>query len=107
MPIMPNSFQQLNKLTPSNDMLRIALLKWVNGSILHKGCNHLGKVSTGKNVPASKNCGKVNRLANGGIVLSFLAKLLTINPNPINNMRATKLNTIISRKVTKPCTNVK
>jgi hypothetical protein len=46
-------------------------------------------------------------LAKGGILLSFLATPLTINPKPINNIKAIKLSTIILTKVIQPCTNVK
>lgn len=43
------------KLAPSNEILRIAVLKWVKGNILQKGCIHVGKLSIEKKVPANKN----------------------------------------------------
>jgi hypothetical protein len=85
----------------------MALLKCVNGKILQIGCNHGGNASIEKKVPANKNCGKVIIFANGGIVLSFLATLLTIKPKPIKRINAKKLNNMISIKVWNPCTNVK
>ena len=103
----PTSCQQLKKLAPSKEILRMALLKCVSGKILQKTCNHFGKKLMGKKVPANKNCGSVNILAKGGIVLSFLATLLTTKPKPINTINAIKLSSIISRNVVKPCTSVK
>jgi len=47
-PSMPNSFQQLAKLAPSKEILRIALLKCVSGSILQMGCNQDGNASIEK-----------------------------------------------------------
>lgn len=44
-----------NKLAPSNEILRMALLKWVKGNILQKGCIQVGKLSIEKKVPANKN----------------------------------------------------
>jgi hypothetical protein len=99
MPITPNSFQQLAKLAPSNAILRMALLKCVSGMILQMGCNQEGKASIEKKVPANKNCGSVIKLAKGGMVLSFLAMLLTMNPKPMNKIKETKLNNMISIKV--------
>ncbi len=104
---MPISFQQSSRLAPSNEIARMALLKCVSGKRLQITCNHLGKTVMGKNVPANKNCGSVNKFANGGIVLSFLATPLTIKPQPMKTINAIKLNTMISRKVMKPCTSVK
>jgi hypothetical protein len=78
----------------------------VRGNTLQIGCNHVGKISIEKKVPANRNCGSVNKFANGGIELSFFARLLTTKPNPIKTTRAKKLKTSISRKVTKPFTNV-
>ena len=43
------------KLAPSNEILRMAVLKWVKGHILQKGCIHAGKLSIEKKVPANKN----------------------------------------------------
>jgi len=43
------------KLAPSNEILRMALLKCVKGNILQKGCIHAGKLSIEKKVPANKN----------------------------------------------------
>ena len=103
----PTSLQQLIKLAPSKEILRMALLKCVSGKILQKYCSHFGKTLIGKKVPANKNCGSVNIFANGGIVLSFFATLLTTKPKPIKTISAIKLNNIISRKVSKPCTSVK
>ena len=100
------SDQESTKLAPSKAILRIALLKCVNGSILQNGCIHAGKLSMEKKVPANKNCGSVITLAKGGIVLSFFAIPLTINPKPINNIKATKLNAIILKNVKMPFTNV-
>jgi len=77
----------------------MAILKWVNGMILQMGCNQDGKASMEKNVPANKNCGSVIKLAKGGMVLSFLAILLTIKPNPINKIKDIKLSNMISKKV--------
>ena len=100
------SGQQASKPVPSKDILRIALLKCVKGKILQKGCIQLGKLSIEKKVPANKNCGSVMIFAKGGMVLSFLATPLTIKPNPINNIKAIKLKTIMFAKVTHPLTNV-
>ena len=99
MPRIPNSFQQLAKLDPSKAILRMALLKCVRGNTLQIGCSQEGNASIEKKVPANKNCGSVIRFAKGGIVLSFLATLLTMNPNPINNMSERKLNSMISKNV--------
>jgi hypothetical protein len=55
-----------------------------------------------KKVPANRNWGKVKIFANGGIVLSVRATPLTMKPKPINKIKATKLKTIISKKVTMP-----
>ena len=103
----PISRQQLMKLAPSKEILRIALLKCVSGRMLQNPCSHFGKTLTGKNVPANKNCGSVNIFAKGGMVLSFLATLLTTKPKPMKTISAIKLNSIISRKVEKPRTSVK
>ena len=43
------------KLAPSKDILRMALLKWVKGNILQKGCIQVGKLSIEKKVHANKN----------------------------------------------------
>jgi hypothetical protein len=43
------------KLAPSNEILRMALLKCVKGNNLQKGCIQVGKLSIEKNVPANKN----------------------------------------------------
>ena len=43
------------KLFPSNAIFRMALLKCVNGNILQKGCNQVGKLSIEKKVPDNKN----------------------------------------------------
>src|SRR3954454_21165018 len=77
---MPMSCQTLNMLAPSKEISRMALLKCVKGKRLQKNCNHFGKTVIGKNVPDNKSCGKVKRFANGGMALSFFARLLTIKP---------------------------
>jgi len=43
------------RLAPSNEILRMALLKCVKGNILQKGCIQVGKLSIEKKVPANKN----------------------------------------------------
>ena len=101
-PNMPNSCQQLERLAPSNAILRIALLKCVSGNILQIGCNQDGNASIEKKVPANKNCGSVIMFAKGGIVLSLLATLLTINPKPMNRTNAMKLSSMIDKKVCIP-----
>ena len=106
-PNTPSSNKQSDNPAPSKAILRMALLKCVNGNILEMGCNQEGKLSIEKKVPASKNCGKVIRLAKGGIVLSVLATLLTIKPKPIKSNKAIKLRIIIWAKVTQPLTSVK
>ena len=45
---MEMSVQESIKLFPSNAIFRIALLKWVSGSILQKGCNQVEKLSIEK-----------------------------------------------------------
>jgi hypothetical protein len=59
MPNMPNSFQQLARLAPSNAIFRMALLKCVSGNILQIGCNQEGNASIEKKVPAEEEVGKV------------------------------------------------
>ncbi|MEZ4690902.1 MAG: hypothetical protein R3A12_12245 [Ignavibacteria bacterium] len=61
----------------------------------------------GKNVPASKNCGRVIRLAIGGTALSFFAIPDTTNPNPRKTISAMIDRIIILIKVTNPFTRVK
>src|SRR5690606_10622106 len=100
------SGQQLSRLAPSKEILRIALLKCVKGRILQSGCSQAGKLSIGKKVPANKNCGRVKILAKGGMVLSDLDRPLTIKPQPIKTIKAIKLSTMISKNVIQPCTRV-
>ena len=45
--------------------------------------------------------------AKGGMVLSFFATPLTINPNPMNNTRAIKLSAMMLTNVAMPWTKVK
>src|SRR6478735_11591965 len=98
-PSMPISRQQLARLAPSNAILRMALLKCVSGSTLQMGWSQDGNASMEKKVPARKNCGKVIRLAKGGMELSFFDTLLTIKPNPMKRINARKLSNMMSKKV--------
>ena len=59
-----------------------------------------------ENVPDNRNCGKVIRLANGGIELSFFESPLTINPKPINTIKPKKLRASSSMNVMNPLTRV-
>ena len=99
---IPMSCQTLNMLAPSKEISRMASLKCVNGKRLQKNCSHFGKTVMGKNVPDNKSCGNVKRFANGGMALSFFARLLTMKPYPIKTMRPIKLRNINSINVRKP-----
>ena len=103
---MPICLPQSNILAPSKATLRIASFSCFTGSKLQNFCSQTGNASVEKKVPPSKNCGRVMRLANGGIELSLFETPLTMKPKPMNTIRPNKLSTIISRKVIKPCTSV-
>ena len=74
---------------------------------MQMGCNQAGNASIEKNVPESKNCGRVMILAIGGTELSFFAIPDTAKPNPIKTMRPRVDKSSISNTVKMPCISVK
>ena len=69
-------------------------------------CNQEGNASIGKNVPQSKNCGRVIILAIGGIVLSLRAIPETTKPKPIKTSYPIAANKSSLTSVQPPSTNV-
>ena len=71
------------------------------------GCIHDGKDSTGKKVPLKSICGKVIKLASGGITLSVFASPEMTKPNPMKTKKAKDETRSIFITVIAPCTSVK
>lgn len=103
MPSAPRSFQISMKPAPSNETFRMASFKNVSGKTLQNGWSQFGKFVMEKNVPDKRNCGSVIRFAIGGTALSFFAKPLTTNPNPMKIINPIAHSSIMVRNVTIPC----
>ena len=99
--------QHSNILAPSKEILRIARLKCVKGSILQQVCSHSGNTEMEKKVPDNNICGKLKIFISKGIIVSFFTMLEKISPTPISINKNKILNETISINVINPCASVK
>ena len=84
----------------------LAVHQNASGKAFDTGCIHLGKASTEKKVPASRNWGKVIILDKGGMVDSLRARPLIVNPKLMNTSKPIAQITSILTTVIHPCMRV-